>query len=75
MTISTDNAAFDADRGEELVRILRETAQRINDNPVKSSATFSFAVWDANGNKVGRAELAFAAALEAAVEEEREEYR
>jgi len=55
LTIDTDNAAFAEDRGQELARILRETARRVQ-NDVETMG-FSFAVQDSNGNIVGRAEL------------------
>ena len=60
LTIDTDNAAFEEDKGQEIARILEQTARRIVTRPTLGGndvEAFSFAVQDANGVTVGRAEL------------------
>lgn len=58
LTIKADSAAFTEDRGEELARILRDTAVLITNDT--GTMGYSFAVRDSNGNTVGRAELVHA---------------
>lgn len=52
LTIATDNASFqDGYRNEELSRILRQIADKVEDAPTEGPrAGFAF---DINGNKVG----------------------
>jgi hypothetical protein len=49
LSFKTDNAAFDDETGgaAEIVRILREVANRVEDE------TFNGQVFDSNGNRVG----------------------
>ncbi len=48
ITINTDNAAFGEYPGEEVARILRKAAQRVEDN-----GPSDFPLMDYNGNRVG----------------------
>lgn len=49
LTIETDNAAFDdGNRDNEVARILREAADRI-----ENGSQDDFGLYDFNGNKVG----------------------
>jgi hypothetical protein len=53
LTVEMDNAAFgdcDQEAAEELARILRKVANRIESNPIEPGA-----IMDINGNKVGEA--------------------
>lgn len=52
ISIKMDNAAFDGCRGFEAARILRELADKIEDDPLSE---LSLPVRDYNGNRVGRA--------------------
>lgn len=52
--IHTDNAAFDPNAKLEIARILRETAERLEDG--ESFRTYR-TLLDTNGNDVGRAKL------------------
>jgi hypothetical protein len=47
LTVEMENAAFSDDENAELVRILRDAAQRIEDGAVSGYLR------DVNGNKVG----------------------
>lgn len=53
LTIRTDNAAFEPDRGAELARILRKLADRVEreDQPGRGE---EWKVLDVNGNTVGK---------------------
>lgn len=53
MTVQMDNAAF-ADDPMELVRILRELADKLEKN---GGITERFVVMDVNGNKVGSLDI------------------
>jgi hypothetical protein len=44
---STENAAFDDSDSAECARILREIADKLDDDIIQAP------IWDANGNKVG----------------------
>ena len=55
LTLDTDNAAFEDDRGQEIARILKQTAQRMT--RMAGATGFSFPIRDTNGNTVGRADL------------------
>jgi len=58
LTIDTDNAAFEErEPNEELARIITQTAKDVLAEAEEGAVSFSFAVVDANGNIVGRAEL------------------
>ena len=46
----TDNAAFQDCRGEEIARILKEAAEKIEDGST------DFPIYDINGNKIGKCE-------------------
>lgn len=48
ITIKTDNAAFEDDKGIEVARILRRAAERVE------NGVFDFYLMDINGNKVGK---------------------
>ncbi len=51
VTIETENAAFDGEyREQEIARILREAAHRVETNPTLVMGILR----DANGNQVGR---------------------
>lgn len=57
LTIEMDNAAFDgANAGAEAARILRRLANKIEDWP--GANKFTMGLLDANGNKVGKVEVA-----------------
>lgn len=49
LTINTDSAAFDDDCGNEIARILREVADRMEED----SAVIRGIIRDFNGNKCG----------------------
>jgi hypothetical protein len=52
LEIKMDNEAFSEDASQEVARIMRETAKRIDGHP-HFSAGHSQPVFDVNGNNVG----------------------
>ncbi len=56
ITIQMDNAAFTDNSGAEVARILREFADRSEDE-TDSSWDNTYSLRDINGNKVGTAEI------------------
>lgn len=54
LTIETVNAAFEDNAAAEIARILRQLAQRLEDDGMESGQ--EFVLCDLNGNKVGSAE-------------------
>lgn len=54
LTIETVNAAFEDNAAAEIARILRQLAQRLEDDGMESGQ--EFVLRDLNGNKVGSAE-------------------
>ena len=56
LTIEANNAAFeDAGAGNEVARILRELADRLEDSPLVDGD--EYLLRDYNGNTVGKAEV------------------
>ena len=55
LKIGCDNAAFEENPRAEVARILREVADKLDDNP--SYADFYETLRDINGNDVGRVKL------------------
>lgn len=55
LTIETTNAAFDDEPATEIARILRNTAEQIEEGNILLAA--SFRLYDLNGNIVGRVEI------------------
>jgi hypothetical protein len=54
LTIEMDNVAFFPDPNDEVARILRDLADRLDDNKVKIKYLGSLvSLRDVNGNKVG----------------------
>jgi len=52
LSIDCDNAAFDEIHGDEVARILRDTARRLEGSPLRDGE--SGALRDINGNEVGQ---------------------
>jgi hypothetical protein len=55
ITINMDNAAFEPDKGTEVARILRETADAVDGFTFISRNPYSRELHDINGNTVGKA--------------------
>ena len=55
LAIETDNAAFDSDKNNEIIRILQKTIKTLDRASYtgRRTASFSEIIHDSNGNAVG----------------------